>query len=67
MFTFIFMKSKLRADNSGFVRISNKAIKLAKSNKRKTGIPIGKFIEQAIFAYEMISAVKKDEDIKVEI
>lgn len=35
-----------------YVRISKKAVKKAKKNKRKTGVPIGKFIENAIFAYE---------------
>lgn len=39
--------------NTQFVRISNKAIKVAKRNKRKTGVPIGKFIENCILATEM--------------
>lgn len=50
MCTFVFMAQKLRIKNSGFVRISNKAIKIAKSNKKRTGVSIGKFIEELIYA-----------------
>jgi hypothetical protein len=41
-------KSKLKIDNSRLVRISNSSLKLCEVNKKKTGVPIGIFIEQAI-------------------
>lgn len=55
MCTFVFMVRKLRKESSGFVRIGNKAIKIAKANKKKTGTPIGKFIEELVY-----DSVKKE-------
>lgn len=56
MCTFVFMVRKLRKESSGFVRISNKAIRIAKANKKKTGTPIGKFIEELV--YERANALR---------
>ncbi len=44
-------QKRKRVHSSKLVRIANKAIRIAERNKKKTGTSIGKFVEDAIYAY----------------
>lgn len=51
--------AKTRIESSELIRISTRTFNIAKKNKKKTGVPIGKFVEDLILA-----TVKKGTDEK---